>query len=294
MTDESGRTLKDRFVLQEKIGSGGMGDVYKALDLRQQEAQVDPYLALKLLNNDFAKRKDAFIALQREASKTRAIASPNIVQVYDFDRDGETFFIGMEILEGKSLDEFLNHHRKGVPREEAFRIIDGFCKGLIDAHSQNTIHSDFKPGNIFYSKDKTVKVLDFGIARVVQNPGTSPEGDHKTVFDPGSLGALTPAYASYEMLSGEVPSKSDDVFAAALVAYELLTGKHPYGREPADEALKNSLAPERIRALSGGQWRALKKALALKQVNRTGTIEDFRSSLLKESLTQKCRKLFGR
>ena len=102
-------------------------------------------------------------------------------------------------------------------------------------------------------------------------------------FDPGSLGALTPSYASYEMLTGEVPSKSDDVFAAALVAYELFTGKHPFDRKLADEALKMGLKPERIRALSRGQWRAVRRGLALKQADRTETIEEFRSSLLRES-----------
>jgi len=232
--------------------------------------------------------------LQREASKTRLIASQNIVQVYDFDREGETFYMGMELPEGESVDGFLRRYPEGTPWEEAFRIIDGFCKGLVEAHSKNTIHSDIKLGNIFYTTDKIVKVLDFGLARVVQNPGTSAARDHKTVFDPGSLGALTPAYASYEMLTGEVPSKSDDVFAAALVAYELLTGKHPFARKPADEALKMGLKPKRIWILSGGQWRAMKKGLALKRADRTGSITDFHSSLLGESIAAAFRKYVGK
>ena len=93
---------------------------------------------------------------------------------------------------------------------------------------------------------------------------------------------------------GDVPSKSDDVFAAALVAYELFTGKHPFGQKPADEAFKMELKPERVRGLSMGQWQALRKGLAMKQADRTGTIEEFRSSLLKESLSSAFRNFFGK
>ena len=164
---------------------------------------------------------------------------------------------------------------------------------LFDSPFARTCRAD-QPVNVFYTTDKTVKVLDFGIARAVQNPGTAAEGRHQTVFDPGSLGALTPAYASYEMLTGEVPAKSDDVFAAALVAYELFTGKHPFGQKPADEAVEIELKPERIRGLSIGQWRAMRMGLALKQADRTETIEEFRSSLLKESLFTAFRKNIGK
>jgi len=94
-------------------------------------------------------------------------------------------------------------------------------------------------------------VFDFGIARAVPRAGLSERGEEgqegeKTVFDPGSLGALTPSYASYEMLTGQVPSMSDDVYAAALVAYELFSGKHPYNRTPADKEMKASLCREKL------------------------------------------------
>ena len=109
------------------------------------------------------------------------------------------------------------------------------------AHGAGIVHSDFKPGNIYYTKDKTAK-FDFGIARAVSNPNELEADGEKTVFDAGSLGALTPTYASYEMLKGLEPTKSDDVYAVALVAYELFTGKHPYNRVPADKALEQALS----------------------------------------------------
>ncbi|HKI73471.1 MAG TPA: serine/threonine-protein kinase, partial [Pseudomonadales bacterium] len=236
---EAGRLLKNRFVLEEKVGSGGMGDVYKALDLRQQEAQErNPYIAIKILNEHFARHKDAFISLQREATRTRGIPHPNIMAVYDFDREGDTVFMSMELLDGKPLDDYLKEHPEGVSVEDAWNIIDGICQGLARAHGANIVHSDFKPGNIYYTDDKLAKVFDFGIARAVSNPNDLQADGEKTVFDAGSLGALTPTYASYEMLTGKEPTKSDDVYAVALVAYELFTGRHPYNRTPADKALE--------------------------------------------------------
>jgi len=273
---EAGRLLKNRFVLEEKIGSGGMGDVYKALDLRQQEAQErDPYIAIKLLNENFSRHKDAFLSLQRETSRTRGIPHPNIMGVYDFDREGDTVFMSMELLDGKPLDDYLKEHPEGVSHEDAWRIIDGISQGLMRAHNAGIVHSDFKPGNIFYTKDKEAKVFDFGIARAISNPGELVADGEKTVFDAGSLGALTPTYASYEMLKGLEPSKSDDVYAVALVAYELFMGKHPYDRVPADKALERGLKPKPIPFMKRRHWRALKKALELKGEDRTQSIDEF-------------------
>ncbi|MFT7688768.1 MAG: serine/threonine protein kinase [Candidatus Azotimanducaceae bacterium] len=279
---EAGRLLKNRFVLEEKIGSGGMGDVYKALDLRQQEAKErNPYIAIKILNETFARHKDAFISLQREATRTRGIPHPNIMGVFDFDREGDTVFMSMELLDGKPLDDYLKEHPEGVSIEDSWNIIDGICQGLARAHGAGIVHSDFKPGNIYYTVDKIAKVFDFGIARAVPTSDgveLESEGD-ATVFDAGSLGALTPTYASLEMLTGKTPTKSDDVYAVALVAYELFTGKHPYNRTPANKALDQGLQPEPIPFLKRRQWKALKKALSLKGEDRTATIDEFQEAM---------------
>ena len=280
---EAGRLLKNRFVLEEKIGSGGMGDVYKALDLRQQEAKErNPYIAIKILNESFARHKDAFISLQRETTRTRGIPHPNIMAVYDFDKEGDTVFMSMELLDGKPLDDFLKDHPEGVSLEDAWNIIDGICQGLGRAHDAGIVHSDFKPGNIYYTTEKACKVFDFGIARAVSNPGDLVADGEKTVFDAGSLGALTPAYASYEMLKGLEPTKSDDIYAVALVAYELFTGKHPYNRVPADKALERGMVPEPPPFMKRRHWKALKKALEIKGENRTQSMDEFREGMFSE------------
>ncbi|MBB5211386.1 bifunctional serine/threonine-protein kinase/formylglycine-generating enzyme family protein [Microbulbifer hydrolyticus] len=269
--------IKGRFELDKLLGVGGMGAVYKALDRRKLEASdSDPYVAIKLLNEDFQKHPDAFISLQREARKSQTLAHPNIVTVYDFDREGDRVFMTMEYLEGSPLDKLLRERvGTGFDKERAESILRDVSRALIYAHSHRIVHSDFKPGNIFITAKKGAKVIDFGIARAVSEGGIAAKAGEKTVFDAGTLGALTPAYASLEMLNGGEPQPGDDVFALGCVAYELFSGRHPYGRIPADKALEKKLKPARIRGLSRRQWRALESALAFRRKDRPAAVEEF-------------------
>ncbi|SEA23750.1 Sulfatase-modifying factor enzyme 1 [Microbulbifer marinus] len=269
--------IKGRFELDKLLGVGGMGAVYKALDRRKLEASdSEPYVAIKLLNDDFRQHPDAFISLQREARKSQTLAHPNIVTVYDFDREGERVFMTMEYLEGAPLDKLLRDHADvGLEFDRACSVLHDISQALLYAHSHHIVHSDFKPGNIFVTNKKGAKVFDFGIARAVSEGGISNSVGEQTIFDAGTLGALTPAYASLEMLQGEEPAPSDDVFALGCVAYELFCGRHPYGKVPADKALEQKVKPKRIRSLSRRQWRALESALALKREDRTATVEKF-------------------
>ena len=217
------RVLKQRFVLDEKLGSGGMGSVFRAKDLRKVEARDrQPYLAVKVLNNNFREHPEAFIALQREAAKSQSVSHPNIVSIYDFDKDGDLPFITMELLEGRELADLLRAYPNGLPADCAWSVIRGLCEGLMYAHEAGVVHADFKPGNVFVSSDDIPKILDFGIARAVQvNRGENDD------FDPSRLTALTPAYASPEMLSGEEPELRDDIYSLGIVIYLVLTGKQP-------------------------------------------------------------------
>ncbi|WKD49536.1 protein kinase domain-containing protein [Microbulbifer spongiae] len=269
--------IKGRFELDKLLGVGGMGAVYKALDHRKLEASdSEPYVAIKLLNDDFQQHPDAFISLQREARKSQTLAHPNIVTVYDFDRDGERVFMTMEYLEGAPLDKLLRQHAdSGLEPEKARKVFWDISQALIYAHSHKIVHSDFKPGNIFVTSKKGAKVFDFGIARAVSEGGLAGKSGETTVFDAGSLGALTPAYASLEMLKGGEPAPSDDVFALGCVAYELFCGRHPYDKVPADKAFEQKLRPSRIKGLSRRQWRALQLALELRREDRTDTVEKF-------------------
>ncbi len=279
---EPGSVLKDRFKLDDVLGVGGMGTVYRGRDLIKVEARDrNPYVALKVLNEDFKQHPDSFIALQREASRQQKLAHPNIATVYDFDRTrGGTVFLTMELLEGEPLNTFIKKKvrpKGGLPFEEAFPMIDGLGKALIYAHEHSIVHSDFKPGNCFQTKEGVMKVLDFGIARAVKNPGQG-EGE-KTLFDPGKLGALTPAYASAEMLEGEEPDPRDDLYALACVAYELLTGKHPFNKLPANSARDNNLVPRPVKALKRKQLKGLMRGLAFARADRSQTVGQFLEEL---------------
>ncbi|MEZ5549395.1 MAG: protein kinase [Pseudomonadales bacterium] len=275
------RVLKQRFVLEEKLGSGGMGTVFKAKDLRKVEARDrQPFLAIKILNNDFREHPEAFIALQREAAKSQALSHPNIVTIYDFDKDGDVSFMTMELLEGQELAPLLRAHPDGLPDQLAWDVIRGLCSGLKHAHHAGIIHADFKPGNVFVSSKNAPKILDFGIARAVQLTERSGED---TVFDPARLAALTPAYASREMLAGEAPETRDDIYSLGVVIYQILTGKHPYERKAADEAAREGLKAARPRRLSRRQWRGLAASLAFDRADRPADIAELEKLLLQPS-----------
>ena len=268
--------IKGRFELDTLLGVGGMGTVYKALDRRKIEAgDSKPYVAIKLLNDDFRNHPDAFISLQSEARKCQTLAHPNIVNVFDFDREGELVYMTMEFLEGSPLDKLLLTNPLGLPHDEAFTILKEISHALSHAHSYGIVHSDFKPGNIFITKEKGAKVFDFGIARAATEGSAKHALGDKTLFDPSNLSALTPAYASYEMLKGKEPSTQDDVYALACVAYQLFGGVHPFNRTPADKAYKEKLKPQRLRQLSRRQWRALEAALEFTRDKRTPTVDQF-------------------
>ena len=269
-----GDTLNNRFVLEECIGFGGMGTVYKALDLRKLEASDrKPYIAIKVLNVQFRGHPKSLIALQREARKAQALAHPNIVSVYDFDRDGPMVYLTMEYLKGKALSQVLRAPGfAGMPYPDVLRIVTGMGNALAYAHGRGFVHCDFKPGNVFLTESGNVKVIDFGIARVFQK---TEEDVDVTVFDPGSLGALTPAYASPEMLEHLDPDPRDDIYALACIAYELLTGRHPFNGVSALQARGAGMKPQRPAGLARGPWHALKCGLALERNARTPTVERF-------------------
>lgn len=262
--------IKDRFVLEARLGKGGMGHVYKALDQRKQEAQDDePYVAIKFLSEEFARHPKALISLQREAKKSQRLAHPNIVTVYDFDRDGDRVYMTMEYLEGAPLSGWTSLQFEEGKKPSVEQLVSGMAAGLGYAQREGMVHSDFKPDNVFVTLDGRVKVLDFGIARIADTEL------HKDSFDAGELGALTPRYASLEMLQGQAPDPADDVYALGLVAYQLYTGVHPYGGKTALEAHGEGLTPQPIKQIKRYQWRAIAHAIRLPREERTPNADVF-------------------
>ncbi|HEX5304782.1 MAG TPA: protein kinase, partial [Dyella sp.] len=198
-----GSVLKGRFHLEKEIGRGGMGVVFLARDERKVEARDrDPYVAVKVLNDEFRRHPDSLIALQRESRRSQSLAHDNIVRVYDFDKDRTIVFMTMEYVDGSDLKQLIREKAyNGMPLARARPLIEGMAWALKRAHASGVVHSDFKPGNVMVTRDGVPKVFDFGIARAGKHMGD--QVGEQTVFDAGTLGALTPAYASLEMIQGK-------------------------------------------------------------------------------------------
>ncbi len=269
-----GSILRDRFLLQQKISGGSMGVVYKALDRRLAEAGSDSHnVAIKILSPTLAENGNALRALQQEAAKTRCLVHPNIVRFIDLDRDDELYFLILEWLEGRTLADILDSaDARSIDKEAAFRIVRQVGDALDYAHRCGIVHADVKPGNIMIMPNGDAKLFDFGVARVRQ---THPDSD----FDPGVLGALTPAYSSMQVLGGEEPAAADDVFSLGCLLYRLVAGYRVFGPRNATEASQSGMTPQRPHGLGDGQWSALKKALSYARVTRFASVREFLDAL---------------
>jgi serine/threonine protein kinase len=273
---QAGSVLRDRFLLQKQVAGGSMGVVYKALDRRLAEASgVNPTVAIKVLTPQLSRDGNALRALQQEAAKGRCLSHPNIVRFIDLDREDDLYFIVMEWLDGRSLADILDDSKsKKIDKETALDIVRQIAKALDYAHQRGVVHADVKPGNIMLLPSGEVKLFDFGIARVKQKRADVP-----SEFDPGVLGAVTPAYSSMQVLTGEEPVASDDVFSLACLMYRLVAGYRVFGPRNAAEAAAEGMEPQRPQALTDTEWRALRKALSYSRVSRFASPKDFVAAL---------------
>ncbi|MCP5185941.1 MAG: serine/threonine protein kinase [Pseudomonadales bacterium] len=266
----NGQVLRERFVIEGKLGEGGMGQVFLARDLQAEKTK--PHVALKVLSSSFKDHPQAYAALRREATQSRSLTHSNIVAVFDFDRTQDFVYMVMEYLQGHALDVLIDNRPAGCSLKEAWPVIEGIARGLEYVHQHNVVHADIKPRNIFLTEDGEVKILDLGIARTLDE---NIAGAGTTRFDPDALGALTPQYASCEMFEGQSPRPQDDIFALGCVTYELLTGKHPFDRMTALEARSMRIEPKRPPGLKGRQWKMLKSCLAMQRADRPASVSDF-------------------
>lgn len=277
-----GSVLRDRFMLLEEISGGSMGTVYKAMDRRLAEAGTkDHFVAIKVLSPRLSRDGNALRALQQEAAKTRCLAHPNIVRFIDLDRDDELYFMVLEWIEGRSLATILDDKKsKKIDVETALNIIQQVGAALEYAHQRGVVHADVKPGNIMITPDGVVKLFDFGIARVQQKQQKT-----RTDFDPAVLQAVSPAYSSMQVLTGEDPTQADDVFSLACLAYRLIAGYRVFGPRNAAEAAEAGMEPQRLDVLSKSQWAALKKALSFPRITRFASPAAFVSALQPETIS---------
>ena len=274
---EVNAVLLGRFKLVQLIGEGGMSNVYKAIDLRKVEAGArDPHLAVKVLTVRFDDYFRSLSVMHHEASKLQTLTHPNIVRVIDCDRDGQTVFMTMEFLDGKSLKLRMPKHRVDVqmPREEAMNVISSIASALDFAHRKHIVHGDLKPGNVILTSGGEVKVIDFGIARFLRRP--QDEGEPTEDWEAN--------YASPEMHDGAEPDPRDDVYALASIAYELLVGEHPFSRAASNKARDAGMQVPVSKRLRAHELRAFEHALQFDRSKRTATAQQFLDELLGKKL----------
>jgi len=237
MQDLIGRTL-GHYRIVEKIGAGGMGEVYQAHDER-----LDRDVAIKVLPEAVAQDADRLARFEREAKVVARLSHPNILEIFDFGREGEVTYAVTELLEGETLRERLEAGGLGWPKST--EIGAAIADGLAAAHTASIVHRDLKPSNIFIGFDGRVKVLDFGLARTLEtaDAGESHSPTVSRYTDPGSV-LGTVGYMSPEQVRGEPVDHRSDIFSLGCVLYEMVCGRRAFSRDTAAETMTAILREE--------------------------------------------------
>jgi serine/threonine protein kinase len=267
-----GDTLRKRYRLRAVLGHGAMGTVFDAIDeYRLDMPRVGQRLALKVLHTAVSKRRELLSELQMEFQYLQSLAHPNIIRVHEFDRDGDIAFFTMEFLSGALLGRVLAaRNAVALPRPDALAMIRDIGAALAHAHSRAVVHGNLNPQNIFITNDGELRVLEFGTSRTLIPTLWPADGEL-----PQSAPAATRGYASCEVLEGQHADRRDDVFAFSCIAYELLSGQHPFPHRTAVEARGQRLRPSRPRGLTGQQWQVLREGMRWDREQRLADIQSW-------------------
>src|SRR6266849_2100764 len=270
--------IPPRYDVLSQIGTGGTGIVYKVRDLETGEI-----VALKILKPEIASDPDVQENFKRELCLARKITHKNVCRIHDFIRSNGTACTSMEYVEGESLSSRL--HRVGsLPLNETLDIALQICAGLREAHAQGIVHRDLKPANIMIDRTGTVKIMDFGIARMAQRDGPMT----------GTI-VGTPAYMAPEQAELKPVSSCTDIYAVGLLLYEMVTGVAAFsGDTPVAVALKQIREyPKRPREivpqLSAPIDAAIMKCLQKDPAKRYQSVDEFDSALVRAAKAKRVR-----
>ena len=223
-----GEIVAGRFRIDDLLGLGGMGVVYRARDL-----SLDIDVAIKLLRPELARRPEAFERFRNELLLARQVSSPHVVRIHDIAQHGERWLISMDYIAGESLERRLERAGPLAP-DEAVALVRGLLAGLSAAHLRGVIHRDLKPANILFDSDGRACITDFGVARSLGATGVTQTG----------LIIGTPEYLSPEQARGETLDGRSDLYAVGLILYETLSGALPFaGGTPAETVMRRLVRP---------------------------------------------------
>jgi serine/threonine protein kinase/tetratricopeptide (TPR) repeat protein len=218
-----------RYEIRAKIGEGGMGEVYLARDTR-----LDRQVALKILPAELAARRDRMERFMREAKATAALNHPNIATIHEIGDEEGVHFIAMEFIDGETLREKIHHQHTEL--RKLLRFLQHAAEGLAKAHAAGIVHRDLKPDNIMITRDGHTKILDFGLAKLLESQSL-PTGDSSEVVTAvmrqqstpgmvmGTIGYMSPEQA--EGKTNEIDQRSD-IFSFGCILYEAATGRKPF------------------------------------------------------------------
>ncbi len=229
-----GKTIA-HYEITEKIGQGGMGEVYRATD-----SKLKRDVALKILPESFAQDPQRMGRFQREAEVLAALNHPNIAGIYGLELEGETHAIAMELVEGETLAARIS--KGAIPLKEALKIALQIATALEAAHEKGIIHRDLKPANVIVTPEGTAKVLDFGLAKAME-PAATTEADLSQsptlTMQATQVGIIlgTAAYLSPEQAKGRAADHRADIWSFGAVVFEMLTGKQPFAGDDITEVL---------------------------------------------------------
>ena len=217
----------------KKLGAGGMGEVYLAEDTRLRRK-----VALKILSAELTKNPDKLRRFEQEAFAASALSHPNILVIHEIGTEADRHFIATEFIEGETLRDRIV--RKKMDLEDALDVAIQASSALAAAHKSGIVHRDIKPENIMLREDGYIKVLDFGLAKLVEPQAPSADTEAQTVAridtDPGTLMG-TVNYMSPEQAKGKVVDSRTDVFSLGVVVFEMVAGRPPFGGDSSSEVL---------------------------------------------------------
>ncbi len=251
MSDNNAVILNDRYEMQQRIGRGGMADVYLARDIL-----LDRLVAIKVLFPEYATDPAFVERFRREAQSAANLNHPNIVSVYDWGRSNNTYFMAMEYVPGRTLAEAL-HDVGQITAMKAAEVGIEVAAALSFAHRGNVVHRDIKPGNILIGSNGQLKVADFGIARALGSAADSSLTQVGAVMG-------TAAYLSPEQAQGGQPDPRSDLYSLGIVLYEMVGGRVPFsGDNPVSIAYKQvHEAPQPLNQLASDVPRAFEAIVA--------------------------------
>src|SRR2546427_7598035 len=236
------------------VGRGGMGEVYRARDTKLKRE-----VAIKLLPEEFSQDPERVARFQREAEVLASLNHPNIAGIHSLEEAEGSRFLVMEFVEGETLSERIR--RGPIPIEDALDIATGICEALEAAHEKGITHRDLKPANIKLTPDGKVKVLDFGLAKAIENAPTSATlSNSPTLLSVAATNAGvilgTAAYMAPEQAKGKTVDRRTDIFAFGCVLYEMLTGRPAFEGEDTPETLGRVVTaePDWSRLPAGTPW----------------------------------------